>query len=147
MAFVPTNKEELERWLHRFHSVNDALDTTRLHEVYAKDITLQYGNRPPVHGLNNLIAFFEPTYKMLDSMHHKIAYFDLVGDGSRFYQPCHITYRVKNDPEKEAIKIPAIGVWHLETAGEDVGKAKQFEVYLDPSPVTAAVARATGQAI
>lgn len=65
---------------------------------------------------------------------------DLVGD--KIYQAVTITYRAESDPDNEEIMIPAFGTFHLAMSGEDVGKVKKFDVYLDPSPVMAAFARA-----
>ncbi|EON98388.1 putative ntf2-like protein [Phaeoacremonium minimum UCRPA7] len=123
-----------------FHEVSDSLDPARLPEVYAKDGILQYANVPPVQGLDNLKGFFGPIFEKLELMRHDISYFDLVGD--KIYQACTITYRAKNDPQKEEIVVPALGVFHILPAGDDAGKMKKAEVYIDPSPLMAAIARA-----
>ena len=65
---------------------------------------------------------------------------DLVGD--TIYQACTIKYRARNDPQKEEIIVPAFGVFNLVSFGNEAGKIKRAEVYLDPSPLMAALARA-----
>jgi hypothetical protein len=128
--------------------------------VYAEDGTLQYANVPPVQGLDNLTSFFGPIFKKLELMRHEILYYgkslliysslsmkqvltvncsDLVED--KMYQACTITYRAKNDPNNEEIVVPAFGVFHILPSGKDAGKMKRAEVYLDPAPLMAAIAR------
>lgn len=139
--------------------MGDSLDPSRLPEVYAKDRILQYANIPPVLGLDELKSFFGPILEKLGLMHHEISYFgvymglapaifvsltnnknlDLVGD--KLYQACRITYRMNNDPEEEETKIPAFGVFQVPLSGKDAGKMKKVVVYLDPSPLMAALAR------
>jgi hypothetical protein len=63
---------------------------------------------------------------------------------------CIITYVVKNDPENLALKIPAMGVFHIVEGGKvDVEKGEamleRFEVYLDASAVFARVAEIQGR--
>lgn len=66
---------------------------------------------------------------------------DLVDN--KIYQPCHITWRVKNDPEKESIVVPAFAVVHLVTAGEEKGLVGSAEYYMDGSPLAAALQRSS----
>jgi hypothetical protein len=66
---------------------------------------------------------------------------DLVGDG-KIYQSCHISWRVKNDPQKEKVAIPGMAVIHLVTSGEEKGLIAAAEFYMDPAPLLAALARA-----
>jgi hypothetical protein len=63
---------------------------------------------------------------------------------------CTITYVVKNDPENLAIKIPAMGVFHIIESGVvnvESGEAvlEKFEVYLDASAVFGRVAEFQGK--
>ncbi|GKT44743.1 uncharacterized protein ColSpa_04924 [Colletotrichum spaethianum] len=41
----------------------------------------------------------------------------------------------QNDPENEDINIPASGLVTLVTEGEDAGKIKRFEVFIDHTPI------------
>jgi hypothetical protein len=61
-----------------------------------------------------------------------------------------VTYVVKNDPENLAMKIPAMGVFHIIEEGVvDVERGEavleKFEVYLDASRVFTRVAEVQGK--
>ncbi|KAI1472550.1 uncharacterized protein F4812DRAFT_409368 [Daldinia caldariorum] len=139
MAFVPTTNSEIREWLLRFHASNDSLDVSRLEDIYTKDAKVQFGNMPLFEGLDELRSFFKGTWARLEMMHHKIESFDMVDN--KIYQPCHITWKVKNDPEKETIVVPAFAFVHLETSGENRGLVKQAAYYMDGAPLMAALQR------
>ncbi|KAI1449126.1 hypothetical protein F5Y02DRAFT_414387 [Annulohypoxylon stygium] len=139
MAFFPTTRSEVQAWLKRFHSVNDSLDVSRIGEIYAKDAQLQFGNLPLIEGLDGLRDFFGRSWKTMESMLHEIDNFDIIEN--RIYQSCHITWQVKNDPEKEKVKVPAFAVIHLVESGEDKGLIKHAEYYMDGSPLVAVYQR------
>lgn len=65
---------------------------------------------------------------------------DLIGN-DKIYQSCHITWKVKNDPKKETIVVPAMAVLHLVTSGVEKGLISGAEFYMDPAPLIAAFAR------
>ncbi|KAI1079701.1 hypothetical protein F5B20DRAFT_581160 [Whalleya microplaca] len=139
MAFVPTTKAEVREWLTRFHAVNDSLDATRLPDIYAKEAKVQFGNQPVIIGRDALHNHFESHWANLETMHHEIRDFDMVDN--KIYQPCHITWVVKNDPEKEKIIIPAIAVLHLVLSGEEKGLIGSAEYYMDAAPLAVALQR------
>ncbi|KAI1417430.1 hypothetical protein F5Y13DRAFT_152809 [Hypoxylon sp. FL1857] len=139
MAFVPTTRSEVRAWLERFHAANDSLDTSRLADIYAKGTKVQFGNMPIINGLDELQNFFAGTWAKLEMMHHEIEDFDMVDN--RIYQPCHITWQVKNDPEKEEITVPAFAVVHLVTSGEEKGLVGRAAYYMDGAPLMAALQR------
>jgi hypothetical protein len=63
---------------------------------------------------------------------------------------CTITYVVKNDPEALAMKIPAMGVFHIIEGGvvdveSEEAVLEKFEVYLDNSGVSARVTEIQGK--
>lgn len=62
---------------------------------------------------------------------------------NRIYQPCHITWQVKNDPEKETIKVPAAAILHVELSGERKGLISRAAFYMDGSPLMAALQRSS----
>ncbi|ORY67626.1 uncharacterized protein BCR38DRAFT_427742 [Pseudomassariella vexata] len=125
-----------------FHDVGDSLDISRLSSLYAEDVEFQFGNLPVGRGLEAAKGLFEPQWAKFETMHHEIKDFDLVG-GDKIYQACEISWTVKDDPEKETVKIPAMAVFHLVTSGEERGLIKVFRAYLNTSPLEAAVARAS----
>ncbi|KAI2778094.1 hypothetical protein F4815DRAFT_478726 [Daldinia loculata] len=139
MAFVPTTQSEIREWLLRFHESNDSLDVSRLSDIYTEDAKVQFGNMPLLDGLDGLRKFFEGTWARLEMMHHEIDSFDMIDN--KIYQPCHITWKVKNDPEKETIVVPAFAFIYLETSGENRGRVKQAAYYMDGAPLTAALQR------
>ncbi|OTA62767.1 hypothetical protein K449DRAFT_382069 [Hypoxylon sp. EC38] len=141
MAFVPTTRSEIQTWLERFHAANDSLDTSRLGDIYAKDAIVQFGNMPLIHGLDELRNFFSGTWAKLEMMLHEIDSFDMVDN--RIYQPCHITWQVKNDPENEKIKVPAFGLVHLVTSGPEKGLVSRAAYYMDGAPLVAALQRSS----
>ncbi|KAI1379163.1 hypothetical protein F4677DRAFT_410799 [Hypoxylon crocopeplum] len=141
MAFVPTTQIEVQAWLQRFHAANDSLDVSKLASIYAKDAKVQFGNMPLVEGLDALRNFFGASWARLEMMHHEIESFDVVDN--RIYQPCHITWQVKNDPEKEKVVVPAIAVIHLVTSGEDKGLISRAAYYMDGAPLVAALQRSS----
>ncbi|KAI0385018.1 hypothetical protein F5Y04DRAFT_203674 [Hypomontagnella monticulosa] len=141
MAFVPTTRPEVRAWLERFHSVNDSLDSSRLGEIYTGDAKVQFGNMPLIEGLDRLRDNFSGNWARLEMMHHEIESFDMIEN--RIYQPCHITWKVKNDPEKETIKVPAVAVLHLELSGEEKGLIRRAAYYMDGSPLVAALQRSS----
>ncbi|KAI8962652.1 hypothetical protein F5Y11DRAFT_322303 [Daldinia sp. FL1419] len=141
MAFVPTTSTEIRKWLLRFHATNDSLDASRLGEIYTQDAKIQFGNMPIFNGLDELRNFFKGVWVKLEMMHHEIESFDMVGD--KIYQPCHITWKVKNDPEKETITVPACAIVCLETSGENKGLVKKAEYYMDSAPLMAALQRSS----
>ncbi|KAI0009672.1 ribosomal protein S5 domain 2-type protein [Xylariaceae sp. FL0662B] len=114
MAFVPTTKAEIREWLTRFQAVNDSLDVSRLPTIYAKNARVQFGNTPVMTGLDAIRNYFESTWAKLETMHHEIHNFNMVDN--KIYQPCHITWQIKNDPKQEncaVINLPLlIGVTH-----------------------------------
>lgn len=65
---------------------------------------------------------------------------DLVGS-DKIYQSCHITWKVKNDPERETIEVPAMAVLHLVTSGAEKGLIREAQYYLDPAPLVSAFSR------
>ncbi|KAI1638057.1 hypothetical protein F4809DRAFT_279420 [Biscogniauxia mediterranea] len=141
MAFVPKNRAEVEPWLSRFYDVSDKLDATRISTVYTEDAKVQFSNMPLMEGLDALRSFFVSTWDKLEMMHHGIGDFDLVGD--KIYHPCNITWKVKGDPEKETIVVPAFAVFHLVTEGENKGLVSSAEFYMDCSPLMAAIQRSS----
>ncbi|KAI3327262.1 hypothetical protein HD806DRAFT_486558 [Xylariaceae sp. AK1471] len=143
MAFVPTTRAEVRAWLQQFHGVNDGLDPTKLPAIYAKDAKVQFGNKPLLEGLDALGDFMGTQWAGLDSMLHEVGDYNMIGN--TIYQPCHITWVVKNDPEKEKVKVPAFAAIHLVVEGEEKGLIQSAEYYMDGSPLTAAFQRASSQ--
>ncbi|PMD28564.1 hypothetical protein NA56DRAFT_640172, partial [Hyaloscypha hepaticicola] len=92
-----------------------------------------------IEGLENINEFFDGVFPLLESMRHEIVQLDLTP--TKIFQACTISYVVKNDPESKAIKIPAMGVFHLVEAGmqENGAILKRFDVYLDPGEVFARI--------
>ncbi|KAI5921154.1 hypothetical protein F4810DRAFT_376977 [Camillea tinctor] len=141
MAFVPKDRSEVEPWLTRFYNVSDNLDVAGLSTIYTEDAKVQFGNMPLMDGLDALRSFFVPTWGKLEMMHHGIGDYELVGD--KIYHPCSITWKVKADPEKETIVVPAFAVFHLVTEGESKGLTSSAEFYMDSSPLMAAIQRSS----
>ncbi|KAI1343366.1 hypothetical protein F5Y15DRAFT_232068 [Xylariaceae sp. FL0016] len=141
MAFVPTTRPEIRAWLQRFHDVSDSLDADQLETIYVKDARVQFSNHRVMIGVDSLRGFFLAIWPSLDTMKHTPDGFDMVND--TIYQPCHIAWQVKGDPEKERIVIPAFAVFHLVMNGEDQGLIKSAEFYMDTSPLMAAIQRAS----
>ncbi|KAI4866640.1 hypothetical protein F4820DRAFT_416234 [Hypoxylon rubiginosum] len=141
MAFFPTSQSEVQAWLQRFHNVNDSLDISGLASIYTKDAKVQFGNMPLMEGLDALRNVLSTTWARLEMMHHEIESFDLVDN--KIYQPCHVTWRVKNDPEKENITVPAFAFIQLVTSGEDKGLISRAAFYMDGGPLAAALQRSS----
>ncbi|KAI1211942.1 uncharacterized protein F4807DRAFT_458146 [Annulohypoxylon truncatum] len=139
MAFFPTTRSEVQAWLQRFQSVNDSLDASRVGEIYAKDAKVQFGNLPLVEGLDELKSLFGRSWENLESMVHEIENFDMIEN--RIYQSCHITWQVKNDPEKEKVVVPAMAVIHLVESGDEKGLVKRAAYYMDGAPLAAVYQR------
>lgn len=66
--------------------------------------------------------------------------------GDKLYQGSYITYIIKGDPKKVPISVPGFAIFHRNPA-KDGGKLKEFEVFLDPTPLVkhAAVVAAARQ--
>ncbi|KAI1778981.1 hypothetical protein F4818DRAFT_437782 [Hypoxylon cercidicola] len=141
MAFVPKTRSEAQAWLQRFHAVNDSLEVSGLASIYARDANMQFGNMPLVEGLDAIRNFLGATWARLEMMHHETESFDLVEN--KIYQPCHITWRVKNDPEKEKITVPAFAFIYLVTSGVDAGLVSRASFYMDGAPLVAAIQRSS----
>ncbi|KAM0816618.1 putative SnoaL-like domain-containing protein [Seiridium cardinale] len=141
MAFVPTTSTETREWLLRFHTVGDSLDPEGLATIYTQDAQMQFANTPKLEGLAAIRKYFEAIWPNLESMHHEIDIFDLVGN-DKIYQSCHISWRVKADPERELVTVPAMAVFHLVTSGEEKGLIRAAEFYMDASPLLVAMSRA-----
>ncbi|KAI1658693.1 hypothetical protein F4813DRAFT_355993 [Daldinia decipiens] len=141
MAFVPTTQSEIREWLLRFHESNDSLDVSRLSDIYTEDAKVQFGNMPLFNGLDGLRKFLKGTWAGLEMMHHEIDSFDMIDN--KIYQPCHITWKVKNDPVRETIVVPAFAFICLETSGENRGRVKQAAYYMDNAPLMAALQRSS----
>ncbi|KAI1391943.1 uncharacterized protein F4822DRAFT_388995 [Hypoxylon trugodes] len=139
MAFVPTSRSEVQTWLDRFLAINDTLDVSKLDTVYTKNATVKFGNRPIIQGLENIQNFFVPTWSREELMHHDVDSFDMIDN--RIYQECRVTWKVKNDPEKETIVLSAIAVLHLATTGEEKGLVSHAAYYMDGAPLNAALKR------
>ncbi|KAK6072711.1 hypothetical protein SCUP515_07291 [Seiridium cupressi] len=159
MAFVPTTSTETREWLLRFHTVGDSLDPEGLATIYTQDAQMQFANTPKLEGLAAIRKYFEAIWPNLESMHHEIDIFgklseepassievltvstDLFGN-DKIYQSCHISWRVKADPERELVTVPAMAVFHLVTSGEEKGLIRAAEFYMDASPLLVAMSRA-----
>ncbi|KAI2463302.1 hypothetical protein F4781DRAFT_417039 [Annulohypoxylon bovei var. microspora] len=139
MAFFPTTQSETQAWLQRFHAANDSLDTSRLADIYSKNTKVQFGNMPLMEGLDELRNFLSGSWANLEMMHHDIENFDMVEN--RIYQSCHVTWQVKNDPEKEKVVVPAMAVIHLVKSGHEKGLIDRAAFYLDGAPLMAAYQR------
>jgi len=55
--------------------------------------------------------------------------------GNRVYHAAYIRYRVKGDVVENEIEIPAAGNFELIISGEEKGLIRNFDVFLDNSPV------------
>ncbi|OTB04678.1 hypothetical protein M426DRAFT_150312 [Hypoxylon sp. CI-4A] len=141
MASLPLTRTEAQTWLQKFHSINDSLDLSKLGDIYTKDAKVQFGNMPLVEGLDALHDFFSAVWAKLETMHHEIESFDIISN--KIYQPCHITWHVKNDPEQEKIVIPAFAYIRLVTSGEEKGLASHAAYYMDGAPLRAALERSS----
>ncbi|KAI1501621.1 hypothetical protein F5X99DRAFT_193803 [Biscogniauxia marginata] len=141
MTFVPKTRSEVQLWLSRFYDVCDSLDADRLPTIYTQYAKVQFGNLPVMDGLDALRNFFVPTWNKLEMMHHETGNFDLVDD--KIYQPCYITWKVKNDPEKETVIIPGFAVFHLVMEGDDKDLISSAEFYMDSSPLMTAIQRSS----
>ncbi|KAK2016888.1 hypothetical protein LZ32DRAFT_600917 [Colletotrichum eremochloae] len=133
MAPLPDTPAEVLAWLRRFHDVHDSLQGKDFHKVYAETSQLTFGNYPTAEGLDAIKQLLLPSFAQLAYMKHIVRRADKVGDTIWCAQD--IAYRVKDDPENEEIIIPAAGLLTLFMDGEDAGKVKRFDVFLDNAPV------------
>ncbi|KAI0113896.1 hypothetical protein F4776DRAFT_667059 [Hypoxylon sp. NC0597] len=138
---TPIDRHHKSSYTVKFQAANDSLDTSRLADIYAKDATVQFGNMPLIHGLDELRNFFSGTWTKLEMMHHEIESFDMVDN--KIYQSCHITWQVKNDPENEKVTVPAFAFLHLVTSGEEKGLVDRAAYYMDGAPLIAAFQRSS----
>ncbi|KAJ9149435.1 hypothetical protein NKR23_g4254 [Pleurostoma richardsiae] len=133
MPSLPTTRDEAEGWVRNFHRVCDTLEASLLDTVFARDATLQFGNYPVINGVEGIKALLGRQFALLEEMHHKFRYGDVVGD--RVYHACTISYLIKGDTKENEIEIPAAAIHHVVTEGEEKGLIKRFEVFIDNAPV------------
>ncbi|CCF39842.1 hypothetical protein CH063_10567 [Colletotrichum higginsianum] len=133
MPSVPHTPEEVLAWLRRSHEVHDSLSVAEFHEIYSQDAQVKFANYPVAEGLDAIKQSFIPTFEKLAYMKHLIRQADKVDD--RVWLTVDITYRAKGDPDSEDITIPAAGFATVVTEGEEAGKIKRFEVYIDSAPL------------
>ena len=134
--------------LTQFHAASATLSATQwCNNFFTEDITLQFGNFPPVSGLSSIRDdFFAPQLARLDLMEHYIEYFDVAGP--RIYQSTRIRYRVKGDStggEKD-VELPGFLVADIRREGGVAGKllCYNMEVYVDTRPLEARMAEVFG---
>ncbi|KZL72410.1 Ntf2-like protein, partial [Colletotrichum tofieldiae] len=133
MASIPNTPAEVLDWLQRSHDVHDSLQVIGFHKIYSLNAQVKFANYPVAEGLDAIKEAFVPTFDQLSYMKHVTRQADKVGD--RIWLAVDITYRVKDDLEREDINIPASGLVTLVTEGDDAGKIKRFDVFLDHTPI------------
>jgi ketosteroid isomerase-like protein len=75
--------EAIRQLRNRYHDLVNLDQGPRLHELFAPDATIRYGDRPEVQGRENIRAFFEtfPVRWARQFVHHHVVEVD--GDRSR----------------------------------------------------------------
>ncbi|TQN66555.1 hypothetical protein CSHISOI_08877 [Colletotrichum shisoi] len=115
------------------HEVHDSLSVAQFHEIYSQDAQVKFASYPVAEGLDAIKQSFVPTLEKLAYMKHLIHQADKVDD--RVWLTVDITYRVKDDPDSENKTIRAAGFATVVMEGEEAGKIKRFEVYIDSGPL------------
>ncbi|KIW90028.1 uncharacterized protein Z519_09458 [Cladophialophora bantiana CBS 173.52] len=141
-------RAEIQKWLEDFHAASATLSASHwCNNFFAPSIILQFGNGPPVQGLEALRdMFFAPQLSRLDLMEHYIEYFDYVPP--RIYQAARIKYRVKGDDPsgKDDVEIPGFATLYVREDGDgDVASGDggnkgrlicyRMETFLDTRPL------------
>ncbi|KIW34716.1 uncharacterized protein PV07_01474 [Cladophialophora immunda] len=116
-------RAKIQKWLEEFHAASATLSASHwCNNFFSPSIVLQFGNNPPVQGLESVRdTFFPPQLARLDLMEHYVEYFDYVAP--RIYQAARIKYRVKgDDPSGKAdVEIPGFATFYVRERGEDDG--------------------------
>lgn len=60
---------------------------------------------------------------------------------NRIYQPCHITWRLHGDDEREEITVRALSILRITTDGPETGLVYDARFYLDAAPLMSALSR------
>lgn len=60
---------------------------------------------------------------------------------NRIYQPCHITWRLHGDDEREEITVRALSIFRITTDGPETGLVYDARFYLDAAPLMSALSR------
>ncbi|KAL1741809.1 hypothetical protein HDZ31DRAFT_44608 [Schizophyllum fasciatum] len=129
-------------WLKSFFATADALDARKWIEGYWQpDAVVQFANAPELRGQQVAISAMEPFFSLLGAMHHEVIWAEVARD--KILAKCMITYRVKGDPENEAITVPGFAVAYFphELQADSTGeRVSRLEVYIDRRPVEDRVA-------
>ena len=126
-----TTRTSIQTFLEAFHTSTAALDArSTVEQFFTSDIECQYANNPLAVGANTVQSFFDTAFNALDSMTHKIVYFDFIAP-DKLYQAATIRYVVKgDDADTQMIIVPAMmTAWLREENGQL--KIRRNEIYLD----------------
>ncbi|KIW81549.1 hypothetical protein Z517_04575 [Fonsecaea pedrosoi CBS 271.37] len=131
------DRARIQKWLEDNHAASATLSASHwCNNFFSSDIVLQFGNHPPVQGLENVRDhFFPPQLARLDLMEHYIEYFDYVAP--RIYQAARIRYRVKGDDPsgKDDVEIPGFATFYVREKEDGGLICYRMEVFIDSRPL------------
>ncbi|UJR32784.1 hypothetical protein I4U23_020246 [Adineta vaga] len=130
-VLTPEQIEESQAWVYKFYRSFDSLEVDPwLEEFYKPDTVVNFGNFPPMNGIEVMRAHFKQQNSQLLSMKHRMKHIDVFAD--RIYAQNEATFIVKNDPEHKEIKLQAVCLF-WKNINEKT--ATSIDVFLDPSPL------------
>ncbi|CAE6424123.1 unnamed protein product [Rhizoctonia solani] len=129
-------------WLVGFVRVAEQLDWTVWEGWWTQDAFMQFGNIPRLEGKDAIAGSHGKLYGALESTHHDFIRYSVDVPLGLIYLSSNVTFKVKQDPDKREIKLPAIAVIH-----KKIGESQTTgcEIYCDMAPVMSVVQEVLGR--
>lgn len=110
----------------------DAQDADQFLRFLTADARFRFGSNPPVQGTPAIRGFLEPFFASIEEIHHRQTGFWEAAEGQAFLEG-EVTYRYANGNEAT---VPFLNHFRME---ED--RIREYDIYIDPTPALAAMAR------
>lgn len=109
----------------------DQRDWITFESFLTEDVTFRYGSQPEVCGRANVLAAAEQAVAIFSSLEHKIN--RVFQDVDSLFVSGTVRYKL---PDGAVIEVPFLNHFTLEKE-----LIRQYLIYIDPSPVMAALSR------
>jgi ketosteroid isomerase-like protein len=125
----------VEPWLHEHYRRVDANDFAWLDQQLADDVEVRFGNRPPARGKQEVGATLADVHAPFHHSTHRFV--EVWQQGHRTLIAFDVTYAMKDGSE---VRIETFTI-----LDRFDGLIKRMKVYIDESPLRAALAPAAGE--
>ena len=125
------DRQQIEDTLYRYGSSIDCKDYLTLRSLFADDAVGQYGDRPPIHGADEIVRWIDDATQNRAWQHHKLTVYhvDIDGDEARAltYHTSH--QRTVDDPDNVIVIVARYhdvlrrvdGNWKIAQKRMDIG--------------------------